>query len=103
MNALAKSGIVDSTRGPFGGFRLAVAAGTLTLSRVIDCFDDPRPHRTCLLGAAACNPALPCAAHLRWAAIRAARRDPLEATTIADLLAAPAAPAAPAPPTAAVA
>ena len=86
LNALAKAGLVASTRGPQGGFRLAVAPETLTLAGVIDLFDEPSPHERCLLGARPCDPAHPCAAHQRWTAITAARRAPLATTTVADLL-----------------
>ena len=74
LNALAKTGLVTSTRGPFGGFVLAVPATELTLARVIDCFDEPRPQTRCLLGSAPCDPRRPCAAHHRWTAINSARR-----------------------------
>lgn len=87
LNALAKAGIVNSARGPQGGFSLAIAADMLSLARVIDCFDEPRAHLRCLLGSAACDPLHPCSAHEQWAAIRSARRTPLATTTIADLLA----------------
>ena len=86
LHALTKAGLVTSARGPAGGFSLAVAPEALTLARVIDCFDEPRPSGHCLLGAGACNPARPCAAHHRWTAILAARRAPLATTTLADLL-----------------
>ena len=43
LNALAKAGLVTSTRGPFGGFVLAVPASELTVARIIDCFDEHRP------------------------------------------------------------
>jgi Rrf2 family protein len=86
LNSLAKAGLLTSSRGPLGGFTLAVAPGTLTLARVIDCFDEPRSHRRCLLGATPCNPASPCAAHDRWQAVMEARRAPLATTTVADLL-----------------
>jgi Rrf2 family transcriptional regulator, iron-sulfur cluster assembly transcription factor len=86
LNALAKAGIVTSARGPQGGFTLAVAPGELSLARVIDCFDEPRPQTRCLLGTAPCDPTRPCAAHHCWTAITAARREPLAATTVADLL-----------------
>ncbi|HEX8907182.1 MAG TPA: Rrf2 family transcriptional regulator [Longimicrobiaceae bacterium] len=87
LNALAKAGIVSSARGPRGGFTLACAPESLTIARVIDCFDEPRPQRRCLLGAAPCDPAHPCAAHGRWTEIRNARRTPLAHTTVAELLA----------------
>ena len=87
LNALAKSGIVSSTRGPSGGFTLAVAPDTLTLDRIVDLFDAPRPQSCCLLGNAPCDPRRPCAAHGCWIAVMHARRSPLASTTIADLLA----------------
>ena len=87
LNALAKAGIVSSARGPLGGFTLTAAPDTLTIAQVIDCFDEPRPQRRCLLGSAPCDPAKPCPAHGRWSAIKDARRSPLDDTTVADLLA----------------
>jgi Rrf2 family protein len=86
LNALARAGLVASARGPQGGFRLAVAPDALTLGRIVDLFDEPRPHGRCLLGARPCDPARPCAAHERWTAITAARRAPLDGTTVAELL-----------------
>lgn len=86
LNALAKAGIVTSARGPQGGFALAIAPDVLTISQVIDCFDEPRAHLRCLLGAVPCDALNPCKAHQRWAAITAARRAPLVTTSIADLL-----------------
>jgi Rrf2 family protein len=87
LNALAKAGLVTSARGPQGGFTLACAPDAMTIARVVDCFDEPRPQRRCLLGTSACDPARPCAAHGRWTAIKDARRTPLVCTTVADLLA----------------
>ena len=87
LNALAKAGLVTSARGPLGGFTLACEPSTLTIAKVIDCFDEPRPHVRCLLGSGPCDPARPCNAHGRWTAINDARRSPLASTTVADLLA----------------
>jgi len=86
LNALAKAGLVTSTRGPFGGFVLAIPAAELTLAHIIDCFDEPRPQTRCLLGSAPCDPRHPCTAHQRWTAIRNTRRAALADTTVADLL-----------------
>jgi Rrf2 family protein len=87
LNALAKSGIVSSTRGPAGGFALAVAPETLTLDRIVELFDVPRQQTRCLLGNTPCDPRRPCAAHDGWVAVMHAHRSPLASTTIADLLA----------------
>jgi Rrf2 family protein len=87
LNALAKTGLVTSARGPLGGFTLAVAPDELTLARIVDCFDEVRPSSRCLLGTKTCDPRNPCRAHERWTAVQQARRAALADTTIADLLA----------------
>jgi len=87
LNALVKAGLLTSSRGPAGGFVLACDPDTITIARVIACFDEARPQHRCLLGSAPCDPRHPCAAHARWAAIAEARRAPLTHTTVADLLA----------------
>ena len=91
LNALAKAGLVHSTRGPFGGFVLAIPAAELSLAQIIDCFDEPRPQTHCLLGNAPCDSRKPCSAHQRWTAVKDARRAALADTTVADLLGGPAA------------
>ncbi|HEU4556686.1 MAG TPA: Rrf2 family transcriptional regulator [Longimicrobium sp.] len=87
LNALAKQGLVGSTRGPSGGFRLRVPPAQVTLAEVVDTFDDVRPKPMCLLGDRPCDAAHPCRAHAAWDRVTAAMRHPLHATTLADLLA----------------
>ena len=86
LNALARSGVVASMRGPTGGFRLAVAPQALTLARVVEPFDQPRAGGMCLLGGRPCSHRHPCAAHERWRAVSDDVWAPLQRTTIADLL-----------------
>lgn len=86
LNSLAKEGLVKSSRGPSGGFLLAMHPDTITLAHIVDCFDEPRPQQKCLLGTAPCDLSKPCAAHERWTEVTQARRSPLCSTTIADLL-----------------
>jgi Rrf2 family protein len=87
LNALAKQGLVGSTRGPAGGFRLRVPPAQLTLAEVVATFDDVRPRPMCLLGDRPCDARHPCRAHAAWDRVNAAMRHPLHATTLADLLA----------------
>jgi Rrf2 family protein len=87
LNALAKAGLVASARGPLGGFTLLVPADELSLARIVDCFDEPRPMTRCLLGNRPCDARHPCRAHERWNAVLAKRRAALAETTVADLLA----------------
>ncbi|MEA3244974.1 MAG: Rrf2 family transcriptional regulator [Gemmatimonadota bacterium] len=89
LNTLAREGLLESARGPTGGFRLGVAPEKLTAAAVVDLFEAPAPNPRCILGTTLCNPRRPCAAHIRWAAVLEAQRAPLTATTIADLASAP--------------
>jgi Rrf2 family transcriptional regulator, iron-sulfur cluster assembly transcription factor len=66
LNTLAQVGVLNSTRGPRGGFRLAVAPSALTLAHVVEPFQRLPERRTCLLGNGACDPANPCRSHERW-------------------------------------
>jgi Rrf2 family protein len=87
LNALAKSGVLNSSRGPNGGFILARSANRLSVAQIVDLFDSPVQQSRCLLGDRPCNANEPCIAHFRWSSISQARRAPLTATTIADLVA----------------
>jgi len=86
LNALAKAGVVSSARGPAGGFALSAAPEMITLAQVIEIFDQPQRHTRCLLGNRPCSGAHPCAAHRTWQSVMHRRREPLLATTVADLL-----------------
>ena len=86
LNALARTGLIASTRGPAGGFRLSRAAGEITLAEVDDSFGELRPAAVCLLGDRPCDGRFPCAAHARWTSVCDQLRAPLRATTLADLL-----------------
>lgn len=86
LNALARHGLVSSTRGPAGGFRLRGAASDITLAAVVEAFGETRIQATCMLGDRPCSAATPCAAHVRWTEVQGAIRAPLRTTSIADLL-----------------
>jgi Rrf2 family protein len=86
LYALARDGLLRSSRGPAGGFALAVPADAITIAQIADVFAEPVPQRQCLLGTGPCNAAAPCAAHHHWKRVAIAAREPLITTTIADLL-----------------
>jgi Rrf2 family protein len=85
LNALAKAGIATSTRGPTGGFSLAVSIDTLTVADIAAVFDASMPRRMCLLRGQACDPANACAAHERWDDLSRSATQAMT-TTIATLL-----------------
>jgi len=84
LHQLARAGVVTSTFGPGGGFRLAAPAESLTLARVVGPFDSAG-ERHCLLGRARCADADPCPAHARWKGISAQIEQFFAVTTVADL------------------
>ncbi len=86
LNALAKSGIVRSARGPFGGFSLAIAPRDLTVARVTQLFDARPRTGVCLLSRRACDALNPCSAHTKWTTITESSLHAIETTTIAELL-----------------
>lgn len=86
MNALSGLGILHSTRGPHGGFRLAVPSHELTLARVVESFDPADSRTGCLLGSGPCNEDDPCAAHHRWREVERIVRTFFGETTVADLV-----------------
>ena len=84
LHQLARAGVVTSTFGPGGGFRLAAPAESITLARVVAPFD-AAAQRHCLLGRARCADADPCPAHARWKGISEQVERFFAATTVADL------------------
>jgi Rrf2 family protein len=85
LHQLVRAGILTSTRGPSGGFRLAFPAEELTLERIISRFV-VSTERQCLLGQGPCGEWPGCAVHERWAPIAMQMRDFFGGTTVADLL-----------------
>ena len=86
LNALVRSGVLTSMRGPHGGFALAKAPERLSVAEVIDVFGDAHPTGArCVLEDRACDALFPCEAHQRWSTITRVAREPLVATSIAEL------------------
>ena len=85
LHVLAREGVLASTRGPRGGFRLAIPARDLRLSDIVRHFDDVPDGAQCLLGRERCLESDPCAAHARWKDVGAALRAFLAETSLADL------------------
>jgi len=85
LAGLARAGVLHSTRGPGGGFTLALDPAALPLAEVIRPFDDVAGDSSCLLGREHCSDGAPCAAHARWQAVSASVKDYLLETTIQDM------------------
>jgi Rrf2 family protein len=85
LHQLARDGVLESSRGPKGGFQLARDAADVPLSVIVQPGDPVADARQCLLGRAVCSDDDPCAAHARWKAVAERVREFFSRTTIADL------------------
>jgi Rrf2 family iron-sulfur cluster assembly transcriptional regulator len=77
--------LLESTRGPAGGFRLAARHERTSLAEIVAVFETAEPRR-CLLGHGLCGTNPQCTVHERWAPIATSMSDFFGRTTIADLL-----------------
>lgn len=82
---LARAGLLESTRGPNGGYRIAERKQPASLADVASVFDSVQPRR-CLLGHGICGQNPECTVHERWAPIAASMNEFLAHTTVADLV-----------------
>ena len=85
LHQLAQAGLLDSERGPHGGFALAVAPDSFTLAEALAPIEPDRLERGCLLGRARCTDEDPCPIHAEWKDLREHISSFLEETTIFDL------------------
>lgn len=90
LHQLARAGILHSSRGKHGGFRLARPAEEITLGEVVGPFNGPTGERICLLGRDACSDSDPCPAHARWKAVSNQVSGFFRETRVSDLLQGPA-------------
>jgi Rrf2 family iron-sulfur cluster assembly transcriptional regulator len=84
LHVLAREGILISTRGRHGGFRLADGAERMTVADIIAPFD-PFTDR-CLLMNRRCSDTDPCIAHHEWKNVATGIRDFFRRTTLRELV-----------------
>jgi len=89
MIDLRKAGLVESIRGPGGGYRLAVAPEELTMGQALRALEGPITLLDCTteLGFGECSISLRCRMRNVWIEANRAVMAILDATTIADLCA----------------
>jgi len=86
MGGLAKAGLLTSTRGVGGGFRLARPASEITLADVVEAIDGPIALTSCAQHAASeCAIEGACAAKPHLSIVSRTVRDALRAVTLAEL------------------
>ncbi len=70
LNRLTIRGILDSTRGPSGGFTLMRPAHEIALIEVVEAIDENVALDECAFGLPYCGRHTHCKVHARWAKIR---------------------------------
>lgn len=86
MKNLVKAGILDSLKGPYGGFSLNQHSLQTTLLRLVEATGEMEEFSSCSLRLRKCNAKNPCPLHLQVAALREEWHQLLASTRVEDLL-----------------
>ena len=85
FNKLRRHGLVESARGPGGGYRLALVVGEVTIARVIFAVDEPMDVTRCG-GQQNCQGRERCLTHDLWMELNLHVSEFLNGVTLADLI-----------------
>jgi len=88
LQELVRKGLLDSRRGPGGGFRLARDPQLITLRDVVAAIDGLDQFAECAVGLEHCSDESLCPLHDTWKALRTHVINYLQETTLADMAAA---------------
>ena len=82
---LRRNKLVESVRGPGGGYRLAGGAATISVAQIVEAVNDSMDATRCL-GKGDCQQGEICLTHHLWTDLSARLRDFLGDITLADLV-----------------
>lgn len=86
LQVLVKNNVIESIKGPNGGFEIAKAKIIkLRLSHIVTAIDGDSIYKGCGLGMKECNEKKPCPVHTNFKAIREGLKSMLETTSLYDL------------------
>ena len=85
MKTLAQKKILNSIRGPGGGYRLNKDPEEISMWDLVECFGAHGEFAECALGWTECHDDHPCPLHDRWVELRERNQRYLEGMTIAHL------------------
>lgn len=87
LNAMARARLLESERGPRGGFRLAREPAAIAIEDIIGLFEDVGSSRRCFLGRGKCSETDSCVMHDQWKKVSTPMFDFFRDTTLASLVA----------------
>ena len=86
LHQLAKAGLLDSTKGPTGGFSIEKKRiETIMLKHIVFAIDGDTIYEGCGLGLKKCNAQKPCPLHEKFAIIREELRNMIAHTSLFEL------------------
>ncbi len=86
LKILSSRNILNSVRGPGGGFRLARASNEISLLDIVEAIDGLSQFDECALGWKTCQDDNPCPLHNSWKDMRRGLREYLAKSSVADLV-----------------
>ena len=86
LQILTQEGVLQSVRGPRGGFRLARPAAAITVGEVLGALEGTESLSGCVMGYAHCEGGTaPCPLHVPWCGVKHHLETDMTQVTILDL------------------
>ncbi|TNE79144.1 MAG: Rrf2 family transcriptional regulator [Bacteroidetes bacterium] len=86
LQQLSKNSLVDSSKGPFGGFLIPLdRLNSITLQNIVFAIDGDAVYNGCGLGLKQCSEKQPCPVHFEFKKVRDDLKKMLQSTSIQDL------------------
>ncbi len=85
LKTLTRSGLLESQRGPHGGYRLARAAERISIADIVGAVEGPLSVTDCATHGGNCTIESDCASRANWRLINLALQQALEAVTLAQM------------------
>ena len=85
LQELVRKGLLESRRGPGGGFRLSRRPELITLRDIVAAIDGLDHFMDCVAGLKVCSEEAPCPLHKTWIGMRTQILTSLETTTLAQM------------------
>jgi Rrf2 family transcriptional regulator, iron-sulfur cluster assembly transcription factor len=85
LQGLVQAEILESVRGPKGGFRLLRPSRQISVGEVVSSLEGPDALEGCVMGFPSCGCDHPCPLHEAWGAVKAQVTSSMTEATIRDL------------------
>ena len=86
LQLLVRESLLNSRKGPGGGFHLAVTPESVTLGRILRAFEGKEPFSDCVAGLQSCSEDNVCPLHEKWKIVKQELADFLDSTTLQEMV-----------------